>query len=35
MARIALKEIGEGRAETDRPKVVIHLPAERTSTSAH
>ena len=27
MARIALKETGEGRAETDRPKVVIHLPA--------
>ena len=27
MARIALKEMGEGRAETDRPKVVIHLPA--------
>ena len=27
MARIALKEMGQGRAETDRPKVVIHLPA--------
>jgi Domain of unknown function (DUF222) len=30
MARIALQQlgqVGEGRAETDRPKVVIHLPA--------
>ena len=29
MARIALRQLGEGRAETDRPKVVIHLPAGR------
>ena len=27
MARIALKQLGQGRAETDRPKVVVHVPA--------
>ena len=27
MARIVLEQLGQGRAETDRPKVVIHLPA--------